>query len=56
MEDLTAKVGDFGLSKRLDMEKYNCYVQKEEVIFIFSDLHLDTRLTLTLLWYSARSH
>ena len=30
-EDLTAKVGDFGLSRQLDMEKYNCYVQKKEV-------------------------
>ena len=30
-EDLTAKVGDFGLSKQLDMEKYNCYMQKKEV-------------------------
>ena len=29
--DLTAKVGDFGLSKQLDMEEYNCYVQKKEV-------------------------
>ena len=30
-EDLTAKVGDFGLSKQVDMEKYNCYVQKKGV-------------------------
>ena len=30
--DLTAKIGDFGLSKQLDMEKYDCYVQKKEVI------------------------
>ena len=31
MDDLTAKVGDFGLSKQLDVEQYNCYVQKKEV-------------------------
>ena len=51
MEDLTAKVGDFGLSKQLDIEKYNCYVQKKEVTFTFSDVDLVTQLTLTLLWW-----
>ena len=33
-ENLTAKVGDFGLSKQVDMETYNSYVQKKEVTLV----------------------
>ena len=36
--DLTAKIGDFGLSKQLDMEQYNCYVQEKEVNLTVSNL------------------
>ena len=38
-EDLTAKVGDFGLSKQVDMEKYNCYVQKKRVGLSIASKH-----------------
>ena len=34
-DDLTAKVGDFGLSKQLDMEEYSVYVKQTQVMFIF---------------------
>ena len=43
-ENLTAKVGDFGLSKQLDM-KYSCYTQKQEVGLLFHTKNLSKNQT-----------
>ena len=32
MDDVTAKVGDFGLSKQRDMDKYSVYIKKTRVV------------------------
>ena len=49
-QDLTAKVGDFGLSRQLDMEKYNCYVQKKEVIGILSSILFNCWVSLIIFY------
>ena len=45
-------MGDFGLSKQLDVEKYNCYVQKKEVALPNTQVPVSKRIRILVTYFS----